>query len=69
MTVAATIFNSLFWPCPEAAFSGAAVRHRVPPDVLLLVTVLFWSFNFTVGGFTNRPFRKALLIAAFQRVA
>jgi O-acetylserine/cysteine efflux transporter len=24
------------------------VRHRVPPDVLLLVTVLFWSFNFTV---------------------
>jgi drug/metabolite transporter (DMT)-like permease len=24
------------------------VRHRIPPDVLLLVTVLFWSFNFTV---------------------
>jgi drug/metabolite transporter (DMT)-like permease len=24
------------------------VRHRVPPDVLLLITVLFWSFNFTV---------------------
>jgi drug/metabolite transporter (DMT)-like permease len=24
------------------------VRHRVPPDVLLLTTVLFWSFNFTV---------------------
>jgi drug/metabolite transporter (DMT)-like permease len=24
------------------------VRHRVPADVLLLVTVLFWSFNFTV---------------------
>jgi drug/metabolite transporter (DMT)-like permease len=24
------------------------VRHRLPPDVLLLVTVLFWSFNFTV---------------------
>ena len=24
------------------------MRHRVPPDVLLLVTVLFWSFNFTV---------------------
>jgi drug/metabolite transporter (DMT)-like permease len=24
------------------------VRHRVPPDVLLLVTVVFWSFNFTV---------------------
>jgi hypothetical protein len=69
MTVAATIFNSLFWPCPEAAFSGAAVRHRVPPDVLLLGTVLFWSFNFTVVGFTYRPFRKALLIAVFQRIA
>jgi drug/metabolite transporter (DMT)-like permease len=24
------------------------VRHRLPPDVLLLATVLFWSFNFTV---------------------
>ena len=24
------------------------MRHRLPPDVLLLVTVLFWSFNFTV---------------------
>ena len=24
------------------------MRHRVPPDVLLLTTVLFWSFNFTV---------------------
>jgi drug/metabolite transporter (DMT)-like permease len=24
------------------------VRHRVPADVLLLVTVCFWSFNFTV---------------------
>jgi drug/metabolite transporter (DMT)-like permease len=24
------------------------VRHRLPPDVLLLVTVVFWSFNFTV---------------------
>ena len=24
------------------------MRHRVPPDVLLLVTVFFWSFNFTV---------------------
>jgi hypothetical protein len=45
------------------------VRHRVPPDALLLVTVLFCSFNFTVVGFTNRPFRKALLIAAFQRIA
>lgn len=25
-----------------------AVRHRIPPDVLLFVTVLLWSFNFTV---------------------
>jgi drug/metabolite transporter (DMT)-like permease len=25
-----------------------AVRHRLPADLLLLVTVLFWSFNFTV---------------------
>ncbi len=24
------------------------MRHRVPADVLLLATVLFWSFNFTV---------------------
>ncbi len=24
------------------------MRHRVPADILLLVTVLFWSFNFTV---------------------
>jgi drug/metabolite transporter (DMT)-like permease len=24
------------------------VRHRLPPDVLLLATVVFWSFNFTV---------------------
>jgi drug/metabolite transporter (DMT)-like permease len=24
------------------------VRHRLPADVLLLITVLFWSFNFTV---------------------
>jgi drug/metabolite transporter (DMT)-like permease len=24
------------------------VRHRLPPDALLLATVLFWSFNFTV---------------------
>jgi drug/metabolite transporter (DMT)-like permease len=24
------------------------VRHRVPADLLLLVTVCFWSFNFTV---------------------
>jgi hypothetical protein len=43
----------------------APVRHRVPADVLLLVTVFFWSFNFTVVGLTYRPFGKALLIAPF----
>ena len=26
----------------------ASVRHRIPADILLLATVLFWSFNFTV---------------------
>jgi drug/metabolite transporter (DMT)-like permease len=31
---------------PALAF--APVRQRVPADVLLLVTVVFWSFNFTV---------------------
>jgi len=30
------------------------VRHRVPPDVLLLVTVRFWSF-FTVMFFGQSP--------------
>ena len=29
-------------------YRPAAVRHRIPADVLLLATVLFWSFNFTV---------------------
>ncbi len=29
----------------------ADVRHRVPADVLLLVTVLFWSFNFTAAKY------------------
>ena len=27
--------------------SIASVRHRLPADLLLLLTVLFWSFNFT----------------------
>ena len=40
------------------AFSGAAVRNRVPPDVILLGTVLFWSFNFTVVGYVP-PFQKS----------
>ena len=31
------------------------MRHRVPPDVLLLVTVLFWSFNFTVEHLRYSP--------------
>ena len=29
-------------------YRPAVVRHRLPADVLLLTTVLFWSFNFTV---------------------
>jgi drug/metabolite transporter (DMT)-like permease len=33
-------------PAKHLAF--APVRHRLPADVLLLTTVLFWSFNFTV---------------------
>jgi hypothetical protein len=31
------------------------VRHRLPADVLLLATVLFWSFNFTVVNFPTEP--------------
>jgi hypothetical protein len=31
------------------------VRQRIPADVLLLVTVLFWSFNFTVGELLIEP--------------
>ena len=27
------------------------MRHRVPADALLLVTVLFWSFNFTAAKY------------------
>jgi drug/metabolite transporter (DMT)-like permease len=38
--------NWPFWAGSRIAF--AAVRHRVPADVLLLLTVCFWSFNFTV---------------------
>jgi len=34
------------------------VCHRVRPDVLLRVTVLFWSFNLTVVGFTYRLSEK-----------
>src|SRR5919109_5670877 len=30
------------------ALAFAPVRQRIPADVLLLVTVVFWSFNFTV---------------------
>lgn len=29
-------------------YRPAAVRHRMPADLLLFATVLFWSFNFTV---------------------
>jgi len=29
------------------------MRHRVPAGLLLLVTVVLWSFNFTVCNFTQ----------------
>jgi drug/metabolite transporter (DMT)-like permease len=37
---------SVWTRTPPIAF--ATVRQRIPADVLLLVTVVFWSFNFTV---------------------
>jgi drug/metabolite transporter (DMT)-like permease len=37
---------SVWTSTPPIAF--ATVRQRIPADVLLLVTVVFWSFNFTV---------------------
>ena len=69
MTVGAAIFNSPFRTSPQGAIEGAAVRHRVPTDVLLLATVLFWSFNFTAVNFPQSSSRNALLIAVFQRIA
>jgi hypothetical protein len=40
----------------------------VPPDVLLLVTVVLWSFNFTVVHFsygtTRKSFIQAVLLLA-----
>ena len=65
MTVAATIFNSLFWPCPKAAFEGAAVRHRVP-DVLLLVTVLFRSPPTSRRALWKAHLHEILLSEIFQ---
>jgi drug/metabolite transporter (DMT)-like permease len=58
---------------PEARFYSP-VRHRLPPDLLLLVTVLFWSFNFVAvkyaldHGFETLAFgslRFALAAAVF----
>jgi hypothetical protein len=46
----------------------ARVLRRLPTDVLLLVTVLFWSFDFTVCSFRLSPFetpRKRLVLAVF----
>src|SRR6266540_2717725 len=51
----AAVFNDAAWrePCQlsiwtsTAPIAFGAVRHRFPADVLLLITVVFWSFNFT----------------------
>jgi hypothetical protein len=42
-----------------------AVQHRAPADALLLITVVFWSFNFTVTSFANSALTKDLLTAHF----
>ena len=42
------------------------VRHRLPPDVLLLVTVLFWSFNFTAAKYALTHGFAPLVYSAFR---
>ena len=44
----------------------ASVRHRLPPDVLLLVTVLFWSFNFTAAKYALTHGFAPLVYSAFR---
>ena len=44
----------------------AAVRHRVPADVLLLVTVLFWSFNFTAAKYALTHGFQPLAYSSFR---
>lgn len=34
------------------------MRHRVPADLLLLVTGVLWSFNFTVGALDTAPIQQ-----------
>jgi len=40
--------SSIVGSATRATLSSGLVRHRIPADVLLFTTVLFWSFNFTV---------------------
>ena len=42
------------------------MRHRVPADVLLLVTVLFWSFNFTAAKYALTHGFAPLAYSAFR---
>lgn len=44
----------------------AAVRHRIPADVLLLVTVVFWSFNFTAAKYALTHGFAPLAYSAFR---
>jgi drug/metabolite transporter (DMT)-like permease len=43
-----------------------SVRHRLPPDVLLLVTVLFWGFNFTAAKYALTHGFAPLVYSAFR---
>jgi drug/metabolite transporter (DMT)-like permease len=44
----------------------AAVRHRLPPDVLLLVTVLLWGFNFTAARYALTHGFQPLAYSSFR---
>ena len=43
-----------------------SVRHRLPPDVLRLVTVIFWSFNFTAAKYALTHGFAPLVYSAFR---
>ena len=42
------------------------VRHRIPPDLLLLTTVLLWSFNFTAAKYALTHGFAPLAYSAFR---
>ena len=42
------------------------MRHRIPADVLLLTTVLFWSFNFTAAKYALTHGFAPLAYSAFR---